>query len=74
MTFASDQESIGNARLPRRRSRKTVTVGFGHNTVLGIAEKVIQAVKNKEIKENQKDKPMIGSPPMPTQVDWPNPN
>jgi hydroxylamine reductase len=29
---------------------KTVTVGFGHNTVLGIADKVIQAVKNKEIK------------------------
>jgi hydroxylamine reductase len=29
---------------------KTVTVGFGHNTVLGIADKMIQAVKNKEIK------------------------
>ncbi len=29
---------------------KSVTVGFGHNAVLGIADKVIQAVKNKEIK------------------------
>jgi hydroxylamine reductase len=29
---------------------KTVTVGFGHNTVLGIADKVIEAVKSKAIR------------------------
>ena len=29
---------------------KTVTVGFGHNTVMGVADTVIQAVKNKDIR------------------------
>jgi hydroxylamine reductase len=29
---------------------KAVTVGFGHNAVLGIADEIIKAVKNKEIK------------------------
>jgi len=32
------------------RSGKSVTVGFGHHTVLGIADKVIEAVKNKSIR------------------------
>jgi hydroxylamine reductase len=30
-------------------SGKTVYVGFGHNTVIGLADKIVQAVKNEEI-------------------------
>ncbi|PID76378.1 MAG: hydroxylamine reductase, partial [Deltaproteobacteria bacterium] len=30
--------------------RGSVTVGFGHNTVLGLAETVVNAVKNKDIR------------------------
>ncbi len=29
---------------------KTVTVGFGHNAVMGVADKIIEAVKNKAIR------------------------
>ena len=43
---AGDQCRAGGAGLRRRRpEQKTITVGFGHNAVLGVADKVIAAVK-----------------------------
>jgi len=35
---------------PEDTERGAVTVGFGHNAVLGVADKVIEAVKNKDIR------------------------
>ncbi len=36
--------------FPETEEEKTITIGFGHNTVLGVADKVIEAVKGGDIR------------------------
>jgi hydroxylamine reductase len=44
-------KALAAARFHRRRPRaRTILVGFGHNAVLGVADKVIDAVKGGAIK------------------------
>ena len=48
--------------LPKTRTEKTVMVGFGRNTVLSVADKVIEAVKNKDIQSFLPCRPGVMAP------------
>ena len=49
--LASNKESVGAARFPRRHGRQNAFwLGFGRNAVLSVADKVIASVKNGHIK------------------------
>ncbi|MCK5193140.1 MAG: hydroxylamine reductase, partial [Desulfobulbaceae bacterium] len=48
-TVAIDK-SLAMAGFPEDTDKGTVMVGFGHNAVLGVADKIIDAVKNKAIR------------------------
>jgi hydroxylamine reductase len=44
------QKALALPGFPEDTNGKEVMVGFGRNTILGVADKVIEAVKNKEIR------------------------
>lgn len=44
------EKALSLPGFPERKAGKTVTVGFGHNAVMGVAGAVIQAVKDKNIR------------------------
>ncbi|HXX34012.1 MAG TPA: hydroxylamine reductase [Thermodesulfobacteriota bacterium] len=44
------QKALAMPGFPEDRNGRSVTVGFGRNTVMSIADKVIEAVKNKDIR------------------------
>ncbi len=44
------QKALGLPGFPEDSNGKEVMVGFGRNTILGVADKVIEAVKNKDIR------------------------
>ena len=44
------QKALALPGFPEDTNGKEVMVGFGRNTILGVADKVIEAVKNKDIR------------------------